>query len=116
MPSYFKRTNKYGAKRSLYGGNVYHSQAEANYAAFLDACKTAANPADRVVRWERQVKVSFDIDGKHICNWFPDFHVWYADGMDRWIEVKGRETEAFLIKRNLFRAMFPDRILEIVKV
>lgn len=112
-----KRNGKYNASPKQYKGSIYHSTKEADYAEYLDMMKKAANPAQRVVKWERQVKVELTAHGKHICNWFPDFRVWFADGHDEWHEVKSYITAkepTFRIKQKLFLAQYPKAILLIV--
>lgn len=113
-PTYFKR-NKFNAKKKQYGGSIYHSTMEANYAAYLDMMKKAANPAQRVVRWERQVKIPLVVKGVLITNWFCDFRVWYADGHNQYEEVKGKETDIYRIKEKLFRALYPKETLLVIK-
>jgi hypothetical protein len=109
-----KRT-KYGAKRQSYGGNLYHSGLEARVAARLDSLRSARDPQERVVNVERQVRVSLDVNGVHICNYYCDFLVEYADGRVVWTEAKGMSTDLWRIKERLFRACYPDRVLEVVR-
>lgn len=120
-PDEFKDTKpgkrgKYNSVSATYDGRTYHSRAEALYAAELDTLKRAYMPADRVVSWEPQVKVSLDVNGQHITNYYCDFVVHFADGRTEWHEVKGYATAEWLLKEKLFRAIYPDRILKVIKV
>lgn len=93
-----------------YGGSWYQSTKEGRHAMMLDTMKKAANPAQRVTKWEKQVKVELTAHGKHIANYYVDFHVWFADGHDEWHEVKGIKTEVYRLKEKLFLAQYPDRL------
>ena len=112
--TYFKR-RKFGNTPKQYKGSIYHSTLEANYAAYLDMMKKAVNPRDRVIKWDRQVKVSLDVNGVHITNWFCDFRVWFADGRSEYHEVKGLESPEYKLKAKLFSALYPKETLVIIK-
>lgn len=112
--SLFKR-GKYHASPKKYKGSVYHSTLEANYAAYLDMMKKASNPRDRVTKWERQVKISLDVNGVHIANWYCDFKVWFADGRSEYHEVKGMETDIYRRNVKHFHAQYPKETLVVIK-
>lgn len=116
QPKRAGKRGKFGSVTATYEGVVYHSRAEALYAAQLDTLKKAHLPSERVLRWERQIKVPLVVNGLLVTTWYPDFHVWFADGHDEWHEVKGFPTPEYLIKERLFRALYPDRILKVIKV
>lgn len=109
------KQNKFNAKQTEYGGVVYHSQKEADYAAELDLRQRAG----QVEKWKRQVKISLDVNGFHICNYFVDFKAWLKVGKIQLIEVKGFEIEIFRLKRKLLEAVYlpehPDEEYLIVK-
>lgn len=70
-----------------------------------------------VKEWLPQVKISLDVthNGKkhHICNYFIDFKVWYANGEIQLVEVKGLETDVWKLKRGLMEAVYlPDHLDE----
>jgi len=109
------RGHKFNASRARYGDTIYHSKKEANYAATLDMLKKAEDPKDRVVRWERQVRVPLIVKGKLIANWYIDFLVTYGDGRVQYEEVKGFATETYLLKRKLFEALYPERVLKVIR-
>ena len=88
---------------------------EARYAAILDTLKKARDENERVVSFDRQVKVSLDINGKHIANYYMDFLVHFADGREEWWEIKGYETNEWKLKAKLFQALYPDRIYRVFK-
>ena len=101
-----KRGNKYGAKSTIYKGEAYHSKKEAGYARTLDLLKNASDPSERVKSWERQVKISIDINGHHICNYYCDFLVTFSDDHQELHEVKGFRNEIFRLKLLLLEAVY----------
>ena len=86
---YWKKKNKYNAKSTEYGGEVYHSKAEAGYAAELDLRMHDTNPNERVKSWERQVRIPLKAYGVTIRNYYIDFVVYYESGLKEYVEVKG---------------------------
>ncbi len=112
---HYKKKNKYNAQKMNYGGVSYHSKFEARVAEDLDW----RIKAGEIKSWERQVKISIDVNGKHICNYFIDFKVYHHDKSIEFIEVKGFETEVWRLKWKLFEALLPeiepDAILTIIK-
>lgn len=110
-----KRKNKYNAVRREYNGVWYDSTFEAKYAEELD-WRIKAKEIDR---WERQVRMSLDVNEKHICNYFIDFKVFYPDGTIEYVEVKGFATAVWQLKWKLFEALInkiePEAKLLIVK-
>jgi hypothetical protein len=105
------RSNKYGARAWEYGGRTYHSKLEANFAARLNILKLAGEVWDF---WP-QVKVPLKVNGVRVCWYTVDFLVWFTDGREIWYEVKGMATPVGNLKVKLFRACYPDRVLEVVK-
>jgi hypothetical protein len=97
-----------------YKGRLYHSKLEAKHAAHLDLMKSARN-ANKVLRWEPQVRVPLVVNGKPICAYVVDFRVVYADGREEWHEVKGRALPLGTLKMRLFEAIYPKRKLVVIK-
>lgn len=105
------KRNKYGSKKATYGGYTYHSQLEASYAEMLDW----RIKAGEVIKFERQHKISLDINGVHIANYFIDFKVFMADGTEEYHEVKGFATDLWRIKWRLTQAIYPEYKLVLIK-
>ena len=106
--------SKYGAKKQEFNGVSYHSKKEAGYASDLHFRHTAGEIKD----WERQVKVSLDVNGYHIANYYVDFLIHHNDGRKEYVEVKGFETPEWRLKWKLFEALYSkekDLILTVVK-
>ena len=96
--------NKYNAKKTPYNGRLYDSKMECNYAIKLDWRKKAGE----IIEIIPQYKISLDVEGVHICNYFIDFKITLADGAVEYIEVKGCRTAAFNIKLKLAKALYPE--------
>lgn len=110
-----KRRSKYGAVPTVYAGVRFHSAKEARYAATLNALKSAKDPSERVERIWLQWRVPLNVGMYHVCDFVPDFRVEYADGRVELHEVKGVETREYKLKVRLFRALYPDAVLRIIK-
>ncbi len=95
----------------FYNGRIFDSRAEAGYAAQLDLLVRVG----KVRSWTPQVTIELPVNGKKICSMRVDFRVYYPDGHDEWHEVKGFETREWEIKRNLFRALWPERQYVVIK-
>lgn len=100
------RRNKYGNVGQTYDGIAYHSKKEAVYAEELALRKKAKDIKD----WKRQVKISLDVNGYHICNYFIDFVITHNDGVLEYVEVKGFSTDVWRLKWKLFEALFDKEI------
>lgn len=94
--------SKYKSQSCNYNGILYHSKFEAGYAGELDLRKKANDIKD----WERQVKISLDVNGFHIANYYVDFLIHHNDGLKEYVEVKGFETDTWKLKWKLFEALY----------
>lgn len=93
-------TNKYGAKKTDYGGVKYHSMFEAECAEILDTRLKAKD----IAKVERQVKIDLRAYGEHITNYFIDFVITHNDTHREYIEVKGMETDVWKMKFKMLEA------------
>ena len=107
--------SKFGNVKQVYNGRQYDSKLEAMVAGKLDMLKKAVNERNRVRSWEPQYKISIDINGVHICNYFIDFKVDFVDGRKEFWEAKGMETDVWKIKWKLTKAIYPDYVLVLIK-
>ena len=103
--------SKYGSVRQTYNGYSYDSKLEATHAQRLDF----EIKAGIVSKFERQHKISLDINGVHIANYFIDFKVYFSDGSIEFHEVKGAETMLWRMKWRLTKALYPDYNLILLK-
>jgi hypothetical protein len=114
------RQDAVGKAERTYKGVLYHSRAEASYAAQLDLLVKAGE----IVRWERQVVFTFpstlgcprcmaDPPGSYVA----DFLVTLPDrnAPQEVLEVKGHMTAVAKRKLKLFAALYPHIKLVIIK-
>lgn len=109
--SAYRKKKKYGNKTKLYNGRYYDSIMEANHAEELD-WRIKAGEIKEVIP---QFKISLDVEGKHIANYFIDFKVILPDGSEQYHEVKGYETDIWKMKWKLALALFPDWEFLVIK-
>jgi hypothetical protein len=108
--SYLKR-NKFNAKSMVYNGRRYDSKLEASYAMELDWRKKAGE----IIEISPQHKISLDINGAHIANYYIDFKIILCDGTEEYHEVKGFETDLWRLKWKLTKAIYPEYKLVLIK-
>lgn len=65
-----------------------------------------AQGRDRVDHWERQLRFELIVNDIKICDYVCDFLVYYADGRQELVEVKGVWTTDAKLKVALFRATY----------
>ena len=99
-----RRYNKYKAEKQSFGGRIYHSKKEADYAVNL-AWKMKAGEIKEITP---QYKIDIRVNGKHITNYYIDFRVVYSDDSVELIEVKGFETPEWLLKWRLTEALVDE--------
>lgn len=108
---------KYGAKKALVDGIKFDSQMEADYYIYL---KNEQN-AGRVIEIDLQpvyiLLPAFIFNGKKIqpIKYKADFLVTYPDGSQQVIDVKGKETVDFKLKKKMFQSKFQQDILCVTK-
>ena len=105
------RKNKYNARKTKYNGRYYDSGLEASYAENLD-WRIKAGEITEVIP---QYKISIDLNGEHIANYYMDFKVVLSDGRIEMHEVKGMETPLWRMKWRLSKALNPDWVFVLVK-
>jgi len=101
--------NKYNAIRTDYKGSLYDSRKEAEFAQELDLLKKAKKKADRVIRWDRQVRYDIKVKGKYIGFYKLDFRVYYDNNSVKNFDVKGYKKgcgySMFRLKKKLVEAL-----------
>lgn len=101
---YSQRTNKFNAKSQNYNGKWYHSKKEASYAETLDWRQKAGEIKEIIP----QYKISLDVNGKHITNYYCDFKIILPNGSIEFHEVKGFLTDVSRLKLLLFEALINE--------
>lgn len=84
---------------------------EARYAANLDWLIEAGE----IESWTPQHKFDLRVNGEHVCNYYIDFKVVFADGSIEYHEVKGAETRLWRLKWRLTQILHPDLKLVLIK-
>jgi hypothetical protein len=107
------KRSKYGNKKTEYGGFLFDSKKEANYARELDLLKSAKGYHDKVHSWERQIPFEIRVNDIKICKYIADFRVNYEDGREEYIDVKGVRTDVYKIKKKLVEAQYGIVIKEV---
>lgn len=102
-----KTRHKYNAKPTTVGGRRYASKKEAEYAEGLHLRKKAGE----ILGWLEQVPIKFSSGIKYVV----DFVVFEADGMVRFIEVKGAETQVWRNKMAMLADEYPWLDVEVVR-
>lgn len=100
----YRTKSKYGNKTKIYNGRAYDSIREANHAEELDWRKKAGEIKEIIP----QHKISLDVNGSHIANYFVDFKVITKHDSVEYHEVKGFETEVWRLKWKLFEALLDE--------
>lgn len=98
--------SKYGNKKTWYNNVLYDSKAEAKYASDLDLRLRGKD----ILAWDRQIKFPIVINGKKVCTYVCDFVVTNKDKTVEYIDVKGVETDVFILKKKLVEAIYPVEI------
>lgn len=107
----YRTKSKYNNKTKQYNGRTFDSIREANHAEELDW----RIKAGEVKEWIPQYKISLDINGRHIANYYIDFKVIMSDESIQYHEVKGFETDVWRLKWKLTEALYPDYELVLIK-
>jgi uncharacterized protein (UPF0297 family) len=100
-----RRGSKYSNVSKIYNGRSYMSHKEATYAWELDQ-RIKNKEIKEVIP---QYRLSLDVNGYHICNYYVDFLVINNDGSKELHEVKGFQTDVFNLKWKLTEALFSDK-------
>lgn len=94
---------KYGNVKSEYKGGIYDSKKEMRKAEELDLMVKAGE----IKSWEKQKRLSLDVNGVHIANYYIDFVVYHNDGTVEYLEIKSpiTQTPVWRIKWKLAQAL-----------
>lgn len=100
----------WGAIPKRYGGVLYPSTGEANYAASLDLRLTG-----RMIRsWRRAPFFHLTKNGEVCGRYRPDFEITHLDGRLEYVEVKGRMVREFAMRLRFFMACYPELKITVV--
>ena len=102
--------NKYKNKKTMVDGIKFDSEMESHYYIYLKQLKEIGEVVDFVLQPAYLLQEGFDLNGKRIrpITYKADFKVIYKDGHEEVIDVKGKLTEEFKIKRKMLLYRYKD--------
>ena len=104
------RYNKYNNKKTIVDGIKFDSEMESHYYLYLKHLKEIGEVVDFVLQPTYLLQEGFILNGKRIraITYKADFKVIYKDGHEEVIDVKGKLTEEFKIKRKMLLYKYRD--------
>ena len=103
--------SKYNAKPTRKDGIYFASQIESQYYEHLKQLERAKQIAFFVTQPKYVLQEKYKKNGETIraINYVADFEVTYPDGRVEIIDVKGKETDVFKIKKKIFEYRYPGK-------
>ena len=102
--------NKYKNKKTTIDGFKFDSEMESHYYLYLKQLKEMGEVVDFILQPTYLLQEGFNLNGKRIrpITYKADFKVIYKDGREEVIDVKGKLTEEFKIKRKMLLYRYRD--------
>ena len=102
--------NKYKNKKTMVDGIKFDSEMESHYYIYLKQLKEIGEVVDFEIQPTFLLQEGFNLNGKRIraITYKADFKVIYKDGHEEVIDVKGKLTEEFKIKRKMLLYRYRD--------
>lgn len=107
------KKSKYGNRKAVVDGFTFDSEKEARFYTTLKLRKKAGEIKD----FKKQHKMSIEVNGIHIANYFLDFLVEHPDGTLEYIDIKAKKkdgkfltTDTFQLKKKLVEAIYGIKI------
>ena len=102
--------NKYNNKKTTVDGIKFDSEMESHYYIYLKHLKEIGEVVDFEMQPTFLLQEGFNLNGKRIraITYKADFKVIYKDGHEEVIDVKGKLTEEFKIKRKMLLYRYRD--------
>jgi hypothetical protein len=105
------RRSKYRAIPTVLDGHRFDSRLEARYYATLQLEQRIG----AVLEIRRQPNYLLEVNGVWVGRYVADYEVVRADGEIQVVDCKGFRTQTYKLKRRLFEALYPFRIVEITR-
>ena len=111
-----KKKTKLRAVKKVVDGIKFDSTMEANYYEYLKEEKKKGNIKEIELQPKFLLLEDFKKYGRTIrkIEYISDFRVVYKDNTEKIIDVKGRETPDFKIKRKMFDMKYKDLTLQLI--
>jgi hypothetical protein len=106
-----KRRSKYRAIPTVIDGARFDSRLEARYYATLQLEQRIG----AVLEIRRQPNYLLEVNGVWVGRYVADYEVVRADGEIQVVDCKGFRTQTYKLKRRLFEALYPFRIVEVTR-
>ena len=102
--------NKYNNKKTIVDGIKFDSEMESHYYIYLKHLREIGEVVDFILQPTYLLQEGFNLNGKRIraITYKADFKVIYKDGHEEVIDVKGKLTEEFKIKRKMLLYRYRD--------
>lgn len=103
--------NKYNAVKTTTGGITFDSKAEANYYNELLMLKKAGIVKNIILQKDFTLQEAYTKeDGERVraIRYRADFEVLYADGHTEVVDVKGKRTKEYIMKKKLLLTKYPE--------
>lgn len=111
------RRSKYGAQKTEVDGIIFDSKAEARYYETLKAYEKIGQIYDLKLQPRFELQPAFTKNGKKerpIC-YVADFIYKDRNGVTVVVDVKGKKTDVYKLKKKLFEYKYPDLTITEVK-
>lgn len=114
FPIAFPRKSKYRNIKTTIDGITFDSRKESRYYQELLLLKKCGQVKDIELQPKFVLVPSYKIGNKVIrgISYIADFLVKYPNGNEEIIDVKGRKTEVYKIKKKLFEFLYKGRIIK----
>lgn len=111
-----KKKTKIRAVKKVVDGIKFDSTMEANYYEYLKEEKRKGNIKEIELQPKFLLLEDFKKYGRTIrkIEYISDFRIKYKDNTEKIIDVKGRETPDFKIKRKMFDMKYRDLTLQLI--
>lgn len=103
--------NKYNAVKTTTGGITFDSKAEANYYNELLMLKKAGIVKSIILQKDFTLQEAYTKEnGERVraIRYRADFEVQYTDGHTEVVDVKGKRTKEYIMKKKLLLTKYPE--------
>ena len=117
LPEGFLPKNKFNSTKCTIDGMVFDSLMEGRYYVQLKLEQKNKIVSSFTCQHVFELQPKFKKGGKTIrpITYVADFYVCYENGVEKAIDVKGRITKEFALKKKMFDFRFPKTELELVQ-
>lgn len=102
--------NKYHNRKTTLDGITFDSQKEANYYCQLLLRQRAGEITSFELQPEFVLQDGFTHEGHKIrpITYRADFKIQYPDGREQVVDVKGKKTKEYMLKKKMLLARYPE--------